>query len=89
MEQGFREEPKVYRAKVDSSGRILLPLELRSQHGIGLGDSVILVDEGKGVELKSAADAIRDAQELFRQAAPPERVLSDELLQETSPGSRA
>lgn len=82
MERENRQEPRVYRSKVDSSGRILLPAELRSQHGLDCGDSVILVDEGTGVELRSTAEAIRDAQELFKRAAAPERVLSDELLQE-------
>ena len=82
MEHESREEPKVYRSKIDSSGRILLPAELRSQHGLDVGDSVILVDEGTGVELKSTAEAIQDAQTLFKSAAPRERVLSDELRRE-------
>jgi AbrB family looped-hinge helix DNA binding protein len=75
-------ESKVYRSKVDSSGRILLPAELRSQLGIHEGESVVLVGDGMVAHVKSVDQAIREAQEQFRKAAPSKRILSKELLQE-------
>ena len=75
-------EPQVYRSKIDSSGRIVLPAELRSQLGVREGDAVVILGDGAQLHVKSVEQAIRDAQELFVNAAPRERVLSDELLQE-------
>ncbi len=80
MEPEFKQEPRVYRAKIDASGRILLPAELRAHHGLDCGDPVILVDDATGIEVKSTAEAVREAQKLFKSAAPRDRVLSDELL---------
>ncbi len=82
MEPGIRVEPQVYRSKIDASGRVLLPAELRAQHGLECGDPVILVHDAGGIEVRSTDEAVRAAQALFKQAVPPERVLSAELLQD-------
>lgn len=82
MEPEIRMEPGVYRSKIDASGRVLLPAELRARHGLECGDAVILVHDAGGIEVKSTDEAVRAAQELFKQAVPAVRILSAELLED-------
>jgi len=82
MENVPREEAKVYRSKVDSSGRIVLAAELRSELDLHEGDAVLVVNDGSQVRIETPQQALRAAQEYFCKLAPPERVFSDELLRE-------
>ena len=82
MEQSSGDEPKVYRAKVDSSGRIVLAAELRSELDLHEGDPVLVVKDGATVRIETPLQALRAAQDYFCKLAPPGRILSDELLQE-------
>ncbi len=72
----------VHRVKVDSSGRILIPAELRTRHRIGQGAEVIVAEDESGIRITSQEEAIRHAQEYFMKLAPRERILSEELLGE-------
>jgi AbrB family looped-hinge helix DNA binding protein len=45
------ESPYVYQAKLDSSGRIVLPASIRERLGIGNGDSVLVVEEDSGFRI--------------------------------------
>jgi len=74
------QEQRIYRTKVDSSGRIVLPFEARQRNHIGEGDTVVVVEDDHGLHVKSLEQAIADAQAYFSSLAPRDRILSDELL---------
>jgi AbrB family looped-hinge helix DNA binding protein len=75
-------EHKVHRSKIDKSGRIVLPAEVRSILGVAEGDSVLVVQDGRSVEILTPQDALRQAQDYFMKLAPPEVCMSDELIRD-------
>ena len=82
MENVSGEEPKVYRSKVDASGRVVLAADQRSAHDQHEGDTVLLVQDGETVRIETPEQALKAAQDYFCKLAPPERIFSDELLKE-------
>jgi AbrB family looped-hinge helix DNA binding protein len=75
-----KQEHRVYRTRVDSSGRIVIPADARQRNHISEGDTIVVVEDVHGLHVKSLDQAIADAQAYFATLAPRNRVLSDELL---------
>ncbi|MGE0367167.1 MAG: AbrB/MazE/SpoVT family DNA-binding domain-containing protein [Phycisphaerales bacterium] len=75
-------EPVSYHARIDAAGRVTIPADLRSRHGLRTGDEVVLVPHSSGLEIKTYDQALREAQDLFCRAIPQSRVLSEELIAE-------
>ena len=71
---------KTYHVNIDSAGRVVIPAEARQRNQLGAAGTVIVVDDGHGLHLKSQDQAIADAQAYFASLAPPERILSDEII---------
>lgn len=46
-------EFQIYRIKVQSSGRITLPLGFRERHHIAPGDTVTLIEDARGLHIKT------------------------------------
>lgn len=82
MEGLHGENPHVCRAKLDASGRIVVPATWRERHGLQKGDTILVAEDEQGVRLQTVDQAIKAAQALFRAAVPQERLLSEELIQE-------
>lgn len=74
------QEPHVYRAKVDSSGRIVLPADARQRNHITEGDMVVVVEDEHGFHVKSQSQALAEAQAYFSTLAPANVLLSKELI---------
>ncbi len=74
------QEHHVYHARVDSSGRIVIPAEARTRNKIKEGDTLVVVEDDCGLHVKSLDQAIADAQAYFTSLAPASRVLSKEVL---------
>jgi AbrB family looped-hinge helix DNA binding protein len=72
----------IYQSKVDSSGRISLPAEIRASLGVEVGDLVIVKQEGSSIEILTPMQALRKAQEYFQKLAPPGVSLADEIIRE-------
>ena len=72
----------VHRVKIDSSGRIVLPAQLREKLGVDLGDSVLVVDDDGEVRIETSQDALKEAQAYFAELVPREVSLADELIAE-------
>ena len=68
--------------RVDSSGRIRLPLELKEKLGVSNGDCVVVVEHEDEIRLETAAQALARAQEYFSSFIPEGVSLVDELLEE-------
>jgi AbrB family looped-hinge helix DNA binding protein len=75
-------DERVYQSKVDKSGRISLPAEIRESLGVRAGDSVLVKQEGSSVEILTPMQALRKAQEYFQKLVPAGVSLADEIIQE-------
>jgi AbrB family looped-hinge helix DNA binding protein len=73
---------RVFGAKVDGSGRIVLPAEVRSAFGLKKGTNVTVVQDAAGVHIQTPEQALRAIQEYFQKLVPPGVSLADELIQE-------
>ena len=82
METSEGEASKVYRARLDSSGRIVLPADVRERLGVSDGDSVLVVEDDVGFRIETADHALQAAQAYFASLVPAGVSLVDELLQE-------
>lgn len=70
----------VYRLKVDSSGRLLLPTEARDRHQIANGDTVVVLDGVDGLRVRTLDEVIADVQAHFAKYVPRGVLLSEEIL---------
>jgi antitoxin PrlF len=67
------------RGKVSTTGRVVLPAELRKEFGIEDGADVVFSRTAHGIEVKTLDQAIREAQERVRKYVPEGVSLVDEL----------
>jgi AbrB family looped-hinge helix DNA binding protein len=72
---------RVIRGKV-SSGRVVLPAELRKAFGIDEGADVVFSRTEHGIEIRTLDEAIRQAQELCAKYITPGVSLVEELRKE-------
>ena len=78
----MRAERQTYHLKVDSSGRIVLPAEARARNHIAEGDTVIVVEDGNGLHVKTRDQLMAEVQAYFASFVPRDVVLSEEVLQD-------
>jgi AbrB family looped-hinge helix DNA binding protein len=76
------QEPKTYHTKLDSSGRIVIPAEVRQRKKLTEGDTVVVVDDDQGLHVKTLAQAIAEAQAYFCAGIPEDVSLVDQLIAE-------
>ena len=80
MEVENGEVPRTFHTRVDPSGRILLPAELRSRNQIEAGDPMVVIERSDGFEIRTLAQSVQEAQEYFRSVIPDSVSLVDELI---------
>jgi AbrB family looped-hinge helix DNA binding protein len=73
--------------KVGPQGRIVIPAELRRELGINTGDELVPSAEDGRLILTSREAAFEHLREIFSDA-PPERILSEEVLRERREDAR-
>jgi AbrB family looped-hinge helix DNA binding protein len=71
-----------YQSRIDAAGRVVIPAALRKEAGIHEGDTLIFIPTSSGLEIKTYPQLMDEAQALFCQAAPADRVLSEEIIAE-------
>lgn len=76
------QERKTWHATVDTSGRVLLPAELRHERGIVPGAEIVWIEGDKGLELRTFDSLLGEIQEYFATLGPSEELWSEELLHE-------
>lgn len=76
------QKPHYYHTRVDSSGRISLPAEVRASLGVDKGDVLMIVQEGDCVFVRTAQQSWQHAQKLVRQYIPQTIDLAAELIAE-------
>ena len=72
-------EPQVYRLKVDNSGRIVLPADLRQQNHIAEGDTIVVVKDNHGLHIKTLDQVITEVPAEFAKHVPRGVLLGDEV----------
>ena len=73
---------RVWQATVDTSGRVLLPKELRRAMDVEPGVSLIWIRDENGVHLKSFEQSLSELQNYYQELSPQDVVWSDELIQQ-------
>jgi AbrB family looped-hinge helix DNA binding protein len=68
------------KARINDSGRIVIPTEIRQKMGLKAGETLFMSVEGDVLKIESHRARIRRIQESMRQLIPPDRCLSDELI---------
>jgi bifunctional DNA-binding transcriptional regulator/antitoxin component of YhaV-PrlF toxin-antitoxin module len=69
-------------ARLDKSGRLLIPVELRRELGAEPGEELVLRLDEEGLHVSTAAQALARAQGFVRSLDVGERKLSGELIAE-------
>jgi len=71
-----------FHVRVVEGGKIVIPASVRRNHGFEVGSTLVVEDTGGEVTIRSLDAAIASAQAIMAKVAPPDRVLSDELVAE-------
>ncbi|MGI9168896.1 MAG: hypothetical protein ACR2FH_01800 [Caulobacteraceae bacterium] len=71
-----------FHVKVVGGGKIAIPAALRRKHGFDVGRTLVVEDGVGSVTIRSLDEAVAAAQAIMARVAPPERMLSDELIAE-------
>ncbi len=72
----------VHFTRVDASGRIVLPREMREHLHMEAGDPIVLIEDQKSCRIATAKQSLAEAQAYFTELVPPEVSLVDSLLAE-------
>ena len=72
-------ESQVYRLKVDNSGRVVLPADLRQENHIAEGDTIVVIKDQQGLHIKTLDQVVAEVQAEFAKHVPRDVLLSDEI----------
>jgi AbrB family looped-hinge helix DNA binding protein len=70
------------RARMNESGRVVLPKQLRELLGAEPGDALIFTSDGETVRIETQKQRMKRAQDYIRNLVGPGRSLVDELIAE-------
>jgi AbrB family looped-hinge helix DNA binding protein len=71
-----------FTAKVEESGRVLIPASVRKRLGIRVGEQIIVRVDETGLSMGTRDQAIERIQRRLHQVVSAGRVLSQELIKE-------
>jgi AbrB family looped-hinge helix DNA binding protein len=72
----------ICRVRVDGSGRIVIPVELRDRYGIGIGDELIVTAGESALAVQTLRQIVAEAQAAFAPYRIPGHSIVDELIAE-------
>ena len=70
------------KARLNDSGRIVIPAQIRQQMGLNAGDTLLLTFDGDVLKIESHLARVRRVQDSLRKYIPASRSLADELIAE-------
>jgi bifunctional DNA-binding transcriptional regulator/antitoxin component of YhaV-PrlF toxin-antitoxin module len=83
MEKNNAGEERVFHARMDKSGRIVLPADVKLRKRLKEGDTIEMREDTRGdLHLRSMEDVVRDVQDYFCKLIPAGVSLVDELIAE-------
>lgn len=71
---------EIWKASIDASGRVLLPVELRRTLSVQPGNELIWSRDDKGVHLRTLDEVLNETQAYFGSIESPASKWSDELI---------
>jgi bifunctional DNA-binding transcriptional regulator/antitoxin component of YhaV-PrlF toxin-antitoxin module len=72
----------VVHTKMGEARRVAIPAEMCQEYGLGPGSPVVLEPSESGIVLRPLDAVVREVQAFFADAAPPDVLLSEELLRD-------
>ena len=75
-------EHRIFKAKLDKSGRIVIPADARLRKTLKQGETIVMEEDGNGLRLRTIEDVVQDAQRYFHSVIPAGVSLVDELIAE-------
>lgn len=72
----------VIHTKLSENRRVAIPADLCNRFGLKPGDPVVLESTDAGIVLRPLDAVLREVQAFFADVAPPEVLLSDELIKD-------
>jgi len=72
----------VIHTKLGEGRRVVIPAELCQRYGLEPGDPVVLEASEHAITLRPFDEVVREVQAYFAAVAPPDVVLSDELIRD-------
>ena len=82
MQENVGGERRIFHAKVDASGRIVIPADSELRKHVRRGDKVVVEEDAHGLHVKTMEQVVREAQEYFLSVIPSGVSLVDELIDE-------
>ena len=76
------QDSQIWHTRIDTSGRVLLPVELRETIEATPGMSLVWSRTPDGLKLQSSEELLESIQSYFLNLAPEDEVWSEELLKE-------
>jgi AbrB family looped-hinge helix DNA binding protein len=86
MEFSFKRS--AFRVRVDSSGRIVLPSELRQMLGIKTDSDLLLSSDARGIYLRNFEQAVKCVQRAFAPYCVPGESVVEELIKDREEEAR-
>jgi AbrB family looped-hinge helix DNA binding protein len=68
--------------KIGDDGRVVIPSSLRRELNIKPGDTLVLESDGDSLLVRGYEQVLKEVQAAFADVAPPEALLSEELLRD-------
>lgn len=78
----FSTRPHSHSVRVDRSGRIVLPADVRARLHIQPGQELIVQEAGQHLTVKTFEQVLTEIQDYFADLAPPGVLLSEELIKD-------
>ena len=69
-----------WNCRVDMSGRVVLPQQLRVDQGLSNGDELVITVEDGAIVLRTYDEAMQRLQDAFSEGVPDDVSLVDELI---------
>lgn len=73
---------RIHHTRLDASGRVVLPREMRDSLQLSPGDPVLMIEDGRECRITTAGQSLAEAQAYFSALVPPDVSLVDSLLAE-------
>jgi AbrB family looped-hinge helix DNA binding protein len=78
----------LFRVRVDSAGRVVIPADIRQHFGIEAGEELILSEDERGIHLQTFEQAVRAVQASFAPYRVAGVSVVDDLIREREEEAR-
>jgi AbrB family looped-hinge helix DNA binding protein len=73
---------QVIHTKIGEGRRVAIPAEWCHEYGLKPGDAIVLESSEAGIVVRPLNAVVREVQAFFADAAPPDVLLSEELIKD-------